>query len=143
MHMARTELRSPFAINSRVCPIIGPINFSRVPNREDGLDCESHPRFADSHRLVLGVMRYPRWRVEFGVDAVTSPGRNNITVPGLRVTLNGLTEVSEWAAGLHKLNCLIQAFSCRFNHSDRIRVRLCSIADIVRFIQVSVMTIVI
>lgn len=88
-------------------------------------------------------MRYPRRRVEFGINTMTSPCRNNTTIFGLGVGLNGLTKVSEWGAGFHELDCLVQALPCRFNHSDRLRVCFGSIADVIRLIEVSVMTVVI
>lgn len=88
-------------------------------------------------------MWYPRRGVEFGVNAMTSPCRNNTTVLGLGVCLDGLTKVSERGAGLHELYCLFQALPCRFNHSDRVCVSLSSIADVVSLVEVSVMTVMI
>ena len=88
-------------------------------------------------------MRYPRRRVELGIDAMTSPCRNNTTVFRLGVCLDGLTKVSERSAGFHELNSLFQALPCRLNYSDRMWVCLGSIADVISLVEVSVMTVVI
>src|SRR3954462_3709142 len=60
-----TKLSSPFAINSYVCPVIRPVDFTRFSKRKDGLDCKSHSGFACSYRLILAIMRYPRRGMEF------------------------------------------------------------------------------
>lgn len=143
MLFVHTKLSCPFAINSYVCPVIRPIDFPRFSKRKDGLDCERHSGFAYSYRPILGIMRYPRRGMEFGVDAMATPVRDNTTVSGLGMLLNDATKLSYWGAGLHELNCLIQAFPCRFNYSDRVWVCLGSIADIIRFVDISVITLVI
>ena len=139
----RTKLSSPFAINSYICPVIRPINFPRFSQRKYRLNCESHSCFAYSYSLIFAIMRYPRRGMEFGVDAMATPGRDNTTAPVLCMLLNDATKVSYWHSRLHKLNCLIQAFPCCFNYSDRVWVCLGSIAHIIRFVNISVITVVI
>lgn len=143
IHIARTKLSGPFAINGRICPIIRPVNLARCSQGKDGLDRKSHSRFADPYRLVLGIMRYPRRRVEFGINTMTSPCRNNTTIFGLGVCLNGLTKVSERGARFHELNRLFQTLPCRLNYFDRIWVCLGSVANVISFVDVSVVAAVI
>lgn len=81
--------------------------------------------------------------MEFGVYAMATPCRDDGTVSGLGMLLNDVTKVSYWRAGLDELNGHVQAFPCRFNQSDRVWVRLCSIADIIRFVEIGVITLVI
>lgn len=143
MILVHTKLSSPFAIKSYICPVIRPILFPRFSKRKDGLDCESHSRFAYPYRLILAVVRYP-WRgMEFSVDAMATPGRHDTTVSGLGMLLNDTTEVSYWCARLHELNCLIQAFTRRLNYSDRVWVRLGLITHVICFVNISVMVFVI
>lgn len=91
---AHTKLSSPFAINSYVCPVIRPVDFPRFSKRKDGLDSESHSGFAYSYRPVLAIMRYPRWGVELGIDAMATPGRDDTTVSRLGMLLNDTTKLS-------------------------------------------------
>jgi hypothetical protein len=134
MLFVHTKLSSPLAINSYVCPVIRPINFARFSQRKYGLNCERHSGFAYSYCLILAIMRYPRRGMEIGVDAMATPGRDDTTVSGLGMLLNDVTKISYRRAGLHELNRLLQAFPCGFNYSDRVWVRLGSIAHIIRFI---------
>lgn len=143
MIFVHTKLSSPLAINSYICPLIRPIDLPRLPKRKDGLDCESHSGFAYSCHPILRIMRYPRWGMEFGVDAMAAPGRDDTAVPGLRMLLDDATKLSYWGSGLHELNCHIQAFPRRFNYSNRVRVCLGSIAHIICFVDICVITLVI
>jgi len=76
--------------------------------------------------------------MEFGIDAMTTPRRDDTTVPRLCMFFNNATKVSYGRTGLYDLNCLVQAFACRFDHSDRVQVRPGSIAYIIRFVEISV-----
>lgn len=143
MHAVLTKLSRPFAIHRHVCPVIGPIDFPRFAQRQNGFDCECHPRFAHSGHLTVGIMRDPGRGVEFGVDTMATPGRVDATVSGLGMLLDDLAKVSEEGARLHELDCHIQALSGRFHHSDRVRIRLGSITHVIRFVHVSVVTTVI
>ena len=138
-----TKLSRSFTIKSGVCPVIRPIHFPRFPQREYRLNCESHSRFAYSDSLVLAIMRYPRRGVELGVDAMAAPGCDDSTVSRLGMFLDDVAKVSYWRAGFDKLDCHIQAFPCRLNYSDGVWVSLGSIAHIIRFVEVGVITLVI
>lgn len=141
--LIRTKLSRPFAIDSHVCPVIRPVNLLRFAHRKDGLYREGHPRLADAGHLALGVMRDPRRGMEMCVDAVATPGCNDFATSGLGMLLDDGSKVSYRRAGLHNRNGLVQAFSRRFNYPDRIWVRLGSIADIVGFVEVSMISLVI
>ena len=141
--VVHTKLGRPLAVDSCVCPVIRPINFPGFSDSENGFDGEGHSWFTDSDRLVLGIMWYPWWRMELGIYAMATPRRDDTTFTGLGVFLNGFPKISKRRARLNELDCLIQAFSCRFNHPDRICVRLGSIADVVRLIEIGVITVVI
>lgn len=118
MLIVLTKLSSPFAIHSYICPVIWPILFSGFSQRKDGLNCESHTGFAYPYCLIFAIMRYPRRGVEFSVNAMATPGGDDAAVSGFGILLNNTTKLSYWRARLHELNCLIQAFSRRFNYSD-------------------------
>lgn len=105
--LVRTELSGPLAINSGICPVIGPVNFTRFPKREYRLDCESHTRFAYPNGLVLGIVRYPwRW-VEFSIDTMASPSSDNIAVPGPGMLLDDFAEIPYGSTRLHDFDRLI------------------------------------
>ena len=136
----RTELGSSFAIDSDVGPVIWPIHFLIPPERENGLDGEGHARFADTRHFALAIVRDPWRRMELSVNAMATPGRDDFAASGFCVRLNDSSEVSKRCARLHHGNCLVQAFTRGFNELYRVRVRLGSVADVVRFVQVSVVT---
>ena len=117
--IVRTELGSPFAVDSDVCPIVRPVDLLGLSEGKDGLNRESHARFTCPHGLVFGIMRDPRRRMELSVDAVATPGFDNTATSGLSMLLNDRSEVSNWCARLYKLDGLIQTLPCRLDHSDR------------------------
>lgn len=94
MRFVHTKLSSPLAVNSDICPVIWPTDFPRISKCKDGLDCESHSGSACSYRLILGIMRYPRRGMEFSVDAMASPGRDDTTVSGLGMLLDDAANFS-------------------------------------------------
>jgi len=132
--LARTELGSPFAINRHIGPVVRPIHLLRLPNSKDGLYRERHPRFADTWNLALAVVGDPGRGMEMLVYPVASPSRYNFAASGLGVLLDDGTEVPYRRAGLDDRNGLVQALPGRLYHSDRVRVRLGSVANVVGFV---------
>ena len=94
VRLLHTKLSSPLAINRDVCPVIRPVNLSRLSQRKYGLNCESHSGFAHSYNLTLAVVRYPRRGMEMGVDTMATPGRDDTAVSGLGMLLNDAAKLS-------------------------------------------------
>lgn len=140
MFLVPTELSSPFTINSCVGPIIWPEHFLGFSHRKDRLNRESHSSFAYSHCLILAIMGYPRRRMKLSVDPMASPGCYDTAVSGLGMLLDHGAELPYRRAGFYKLDRLIQAFPCRFDHPYRVWVRLGSITHIVCFVEISMIT---
>lgn len=138
--LVRTELSSPLAIDRHIRPLIRPVNLARFPQRKYRLDCESHAGFAHTNGLVLGIVRYPRRRVELCVDAVAAPGSDHIATSRLGMLLDDFSELPYRSTRLHNLDGLIQALTGRLNYPDRIWIGFGSLANVVRFVQVSMIT---
>lgn len=81
--------------------------------------------------------------MERSVDAMTTPVRDDPAVSRLGMPLNGVAELLYQCPWLDKLYCLVQAFPGRFNYSDRVRVCLGSIAHIIRFVDIGVISLVV
>lgn len=104
MHAVLTKLSCPFAIHCYVSPVIGPVDFPRFSQRQNGLNGESHSKFTHSGHFTICIMRDPWRRVEFGVDTVSTPGRVDAAVPGFGMLLDDLAKVSEEKARFHELD---------------------------------------
>lgn len=107
MRAVLTKLSRPFTIHHYVSPVIGPVDFPRFSQRQNGLYGECHSGFTHSRHLTPSIMGYPWWGVEFGVDTMSTPGRVDAQVSGFGMLLNDLAKVSEEGARLHKFDCHI------------------------------------
>lgn len=134
----RTELSSPLSIHGRIRPFVRPIHLTRLPQGENRLDREGHARFTHADGFVLGIVRDPRRGVELGVDAMATPGSNDTAFSRLRMLFDDLAKLPYRRSRLHDLDGLVQAFSRRFNHSNRIWVGFGSVANVVGFVQIGV-----
>jgi hypothetical protein len=47
-------------------------------------------------------------------------------------------EVPDWCSGLHKLDCFVETFPCRFDDSDCVWICFGSVTDVVCFVKISV-----
>ena len=83
-------------------------------------------------------MRDPRGWMEFGIDAVAAPCRNDGAVPGLGMLLNDATKLANRRARFHDLDSLVQSFSRSLNNPDSIRIRFCLVTHIVGFVEIRV-----
>lgn len=71
--LIHTKLSSPFAVNSDIRPLVGPINFSGFPKSKYRFNCERHPWLAYSHCFVLAIVGNPWGRMEVGINAMATP----------------------------------------------------------------------
>lgn len=133
-----TKLRGPFSVRSRVCPVVRPRDLSSTAERKNGLDRERHSWLAHADDLVLGVVCDPRRRVELGVDAVPAPGRYHGALLRLCKLLDDLADLSEGRAGLDDGDGAVESLARGLDDADRLWVRLCAVADVVRLVDVGV-----
>lgn len=142
-YTGRTELGCELAVNGCARPVVGPCHIPILAERNHGLNREGHARLALSDRLVLGVMGDVGRTVEYRVDAVADICSDDAAVLGLGVGLNGIAKVAEQGARLHQLDGLVEALASRLDHTNSIRVRLGSVADVVCLVEIAVVALVV
>lgn len=71
---------------------------------------------------------------------MTTVRSDNAAVPCLGMLLNDVTEFSDQSSWLYGLDSFVQALSCRLNDSHSIGVRLGLVTNIVRLIQIGMVT---
>lgn len=82
----------------------------------------------------------PRRRVEFRVDTVAAPSLDNDKAPRGCVLLNDLAKLSNWHTWFDYLDSHIQGLPGRFDESDRVRIRFGLVANIVRLVDIGMIS---
>lgn len=77
------------------------------------------------------------------MDSVAAPGRHDAAAARLCVRLDDAAEVADGRAGLDDLDGLVEALARRLDDPDRVRVCLGAVADVVRLVEVGVVTLVV
>ncbi len=126
-----TKLSGPLAIYGRAGPVIGPGHIAVLAQSNHGFDGECHAGFALANGLVLGVVWNVGRAVEDCVDAVAHVRSDDATAFGLGVFLDRVAKLAEQGARLHQLYGLREALPRSFCHTDRVRVSLGLVTDIV------------
>lgn len=133
-----TKLSCQLAIDGGAGPVIRPGDISILAQSNHGLNSEGHPGLALSNSLVLGVVRDVGRAVEKLADSMATVSSDNAAVVLLGVLLNNVTEFSDQSAGLNGLDRLIQALSCRLNHTNSVGIGLGLVSNVIRLVQIGV-----
>jgi len=138
--MRLTKLSCQLSIDSSAGPVVRPSNISVLAQSNHGLNGEGHPGLALSNSLVLGVVRDVGRTMEKLADSVATVSSDNAAVVLLGMLLNNVTKFSDQSAGLNGLDRLIQALSCRLNHTNSIGVGLGFVSNVISLVQIGVVS---
>lgn len=136
----RTKLCGRFPILSCTCPIIWPSLVSVCPQIDHGLDGESHASLCLPHCLVLRIVWYVRCTVEELVHAVAHISLDHAAISAFCKFLNCISRIAEQHSRLNELNRLFETIASSLHNTHRVGVRLGFVADIVCFVEISVVT---
>jgi hypothetical protein len=135
-----TKLSCQLSIDSGAGPVVRPSNISVLAQSNHGLNGEGHSGLALSNSLVLGVVRDVGRTMEKLADSVATVSSDNAAVVLLGMLLNNVTKFSDQSAGLNGLDRLIQALSCRLNHTNSIGVGLGLVSNVISLVQIGVVS---
>jgi hypothetical protein len=76
-------------------------------------------------------------------DSVATVSSDHATVVLLGVLLDNVTKLSDQSAGLNGLDGLIQALSCRLNHTNSVGVGLGLVSNVICLVQIGVVSFVV
>lgn len=138
-----TKLSCQLAVNGCAGPVVRPRNVSVLAQGNHGLDSKGHSRLAFADCLVLGVVGDVGRAVEQLADSVAAVGSDDTAVSLLGVLLDNVSKLSDESTGLHSLNRLFQALSCRLDDTDGVGVRLSSVANVVCLVQIGMVAFVV
>lgn len=99
--------------------------------------------FQLAHSLAVRVVGDIRRWVKQRVDAVANEVADHIATLGFGVRLNYIANVSDQCTGLYELDRLIEALPCSLDDQYRFWISLRFVADVVGFVQITVVTAVI
>ena len=132
------ELSCSTSIGGDARPIIGPRLVSIRTKTDHWFNCKAHSRLCSTHRFVLSIMRNVWSGVEELVDPMATVRLDDTAVSTFGVLLDHIARIAEEHARFDNLNGLVETFPCCLNNTNRIRVCVCLVADIIRFIQIPV-----
>lgn len=135
-----TKLSCQLAIDSGAGPVVRPSNISVLAQSNHGLNSKGHSGLALSNSLVLGIVRDVGRAMEKLADSVATVSSDHATVVLLGVLLDNVTKLSDQSAGLNGLDRLIQALSCRLNHTNSVGVGLGLVSDVICLVQIGVVS---
>lgn len=138
-----TKLSRQLSVNGCAGPVVRPRNVSVLAQRNHGLDSKGHSRLAFADCLVLGVVWDIGRAVEQLADSVAAVGSDDTAVLLLGVLLDDVSKLPDQGTGLHSLDGLFQALSCRLDDTDGVRVRLGPVTNVVCLVQIGVVAFVV
>jgi len=138
-----TKLSCQLAIDSGAGPVVRPSNISVLAQSNHGLNSKGHSGLALSNSLVLGIVRDVGRAMEKLADSVATVSSDHATVVLLGVLLDNVTKLSDQSAGLNGLDGLIQALSCRLNHTNSVGVGLGLVSNVICLVQIGVVSFVV
>lgn len=138
-----TKLSRQLAINSCAGPVVRPRNVSVLAQGNHGFNSKGHSRLAFADCLVLGVVWDIGRAVEQLADSVAAVGSDDTAVLLLGVLLDDVSKLPDQGTGLHSLDGLLQALSCRLDDTDGVRVRLGPVTNVICLVQIGMVAFVV
>ncbi len=137
------ELRRPRAILRDARPVIRPRLVLVATQTDHRLDRKGHARLRDPHRLVFRIMGHVGRTVEERVDAVPAVGLDDAAAFGLGMLFDHGAGIFERHARLHERDRCVEALSRCFCDADCVGVCEGFGADVVCFVEISVVAFVV
>lgn len=132
-----TELSSSFPIDGRAGPIVRPSYITILAERNHRFNGKGHAGFTFANGLVFGIVRHIRGTVEKLVNAVSAVGPNDAAIFLFRMLFDNVAKLADENTRFDGLNGLLKAFPSCFDNSYIVRVCLGPVADVVCFVQIS------
>lgn len=134
--MLKLSCSAPICRDAR--PIIRPCLVSIRTKTDHRFNGKAHARLCSTHRFVLRIMRNV-WRcVEELVYPMAAIGLDDTAISTLGVLFDHISRIAKEHARFDYLDGLVKTFSCSLNDTNRVRVCVCLVANIICFIKITV-----